>query len=86
MHPPARIFNHMKAKFTAIIRKEEDLYVAFNPDLDIASQGETRSSALANLQEAVTLFLESASPDEIEGRLSGESWITQFGCIQGHVM
>jgi uncharacterized protein YutE (UPF0331/DUF86 family) len=37
-----------------------------------------RTEALANLKEAVELFLETASPAELEGRLSEESWITQF--------
>ncbi|HIL71013.1 MAG TPA: type II toxin-antitoxin system HicB family antitoxin [Verrucomicrobia bacterium] len=68
----------MKAKFTAIMRREEDMFVALEPDLDIASQGETRESALANLKEAVELFLETASKQEISGRLSEEMWITQF--------
>ena len=68
----------MKAKFTAILRFEEDLVVALSPELDIASQGETPAKALANLKEAVSLFLETASPTEVEGRLSEESWITQF--------
>ena len=68
----------MKVKLTAIIRPEEDAYFALNPELDIASQGDSRESALANLQEAVALFLEVASAEEIKGRLSNESWITQF--------
>ena len=51
---------------------------ALNPELDIASQGPTPEQALANPREAVGLFLECASPAEIEGRLSGEAWITQF--------
>ena len=68
----------MKAKFTAILRFEEDMVVALSPELDIASQGETPEMALANLREAVSLFLETASPAEVEGRLSEHSWITQF--------
>jgi predicted RNase H-like HicB family nuclease len=68
----------MKAKFTAVLRREEDEYVSLSPELDIASQGPTPEQALVNLREAVGLFLECASPAEIEGRLSGEAWITQF--------
>ena len=70
--------NHMKAKFTAILRFEEDMYVAYTPELDIASQGQTQRESLENLKEAVNLFLENASQEEIEGRVSEESWITQF--------
>ena len=47
----------MKSKFTAVLRREEDQYVAFTPDLDIASQGANPEEALANLREAVSLFL-----------------------------
>ena len=68
----------MKAKFTAILRFEEDQVVALSPELDIASQGDTPASALANLKEAVSLFLETASPSELTGRLREEAWITQF--------
>ncbi len=68
----------MRAKFTAVLRREEGEFVALNPELDIASQGSSPEEALANLREAVSLFLECASPQEIAGRLSEEAWITQF--------
>jgi predicted RNase H-like HicB family nuclease len=68
----------MNSKFTAVLRQEESEYVALNPELDITSQGGTVEEALANLREAVTLFLECASEEEIDSRLSGEAWITQF--------
>ncbi|HKK18471.1 MAG TPA: type II toxin-antitoxin system HicB family antitoxin [Opitutales bacterium] len=68
----------MKSKFTAVVRKEADQYVAFTPDLDIASQGDTTEEALSNLREAVNLFLECASAEEIAGRLTEDAWITQF--------
>lgn len=68
----------MKSKFTAVLRREEDQYVAFTPDLDIASQGANPEDALANLREAVELFLECAAPGEISDRLVEDAWITQF--------
>ena len=68
----------MKSKFTAVLRREEDQYVAFTPDLDIASQGANPEEALANLREAVSLFLECASAEEVAGRLTEDAWITQF--------
>lgn len=55
--------------FTAIIEREEDMYVAICPELDIASQGDTVEEARDNLVEAIELFLEVADPSEIEGRL-----------------
>lgn len=55
--------------FTAIIEREEDMYVAICPELDIASQGDTVEEARDNLVEAIELFLEVADPSEITGHL-----------------
>ena len=44
--------------FTAVIHKEEDLYVAQCPEIGTASQGETIEEAIKNLQEATELYLE----------------------------
>jgi len=44
--------------FTAIVHKEEDLYVAECPEVGTASQGETIEEAIVNLQEATELYLE----------------------------
>ena len=68
----------MLGQWTAIIRREEDLYVAMCPELDIASQGATVEDARANLAEAVGLFLECASQEEMGRRTSGEVYVTQF--------
>lgn len=68
----------MSRQFTAIIEREDDSYVALCPELDIASQGESVGEARANLREAIELFLESASPEEIGRRLKGEVYITQI--------
>ena len=64
--------------FTAILEKEGDLYVAFCPELDVASQGFTVEEALANLKEAAELFLECADPAEVKERLPGEVLVTRF--------
>jgi predicted RNase H-like HicB family nuclease len=61
---------------TAVIRQEDDAFVSFCPELDIASQGDSIEQAKANLKEAVELFYECASPDEIEHRYMGESFIS----------
>lgn len=53
---------------TAIIHKEDNVFVSLCPELDIASQGESVEQAKANLKEAVELFYEYASPNEIEHR------------------
>jgi predicted RNase H-like HicB family nuclease len=44
--------------FTAVIHKEEDIYVAECPEVGTASQGYTIEEALANLKEATELYLE----------------------------
>ncbi len=44
--------------FTAIIEKEEDMYVARCPEVGTVSQGHTIDEALANLKEATQLYLE----------------------------
>ena len=44
--------------FTAIIHREEDMFVAECPEVGTASQGETIEEALANLREATQLYLE----------------------------
>ncbi len=64
-------------KLTAIIEREGDGYVALCPELDIASQGKTIEEARDNLQEALELFFETASPEEVKHRLHGEVFITQ---------
>ncbi len=60
-------------RLTAIIEREGDGYVALCPELDIASQGDSVESARNNLSEAVDLFLECASPEEVARRLSSEA-------------
>jgi len=43
---------------TAIVWKEEDMYVAKCPEIGTASQGKTVKEAMANLKEATELYLE----------------------------
>lgn len=56
-------------QFTAIIEREDDQYVALCPELDIASQGASVEEARRNLKEALELFFETASREEIRVRL-----------------
>jgi len=44
--------------FTAVVHKEENLYVAECPEVGTASQGETIEEAVNNLREATELYLE----------------------------
>ena len=56
-------------QFTALIEREGKQYVALCPELDIASQGDAVEQARKNLYEALELFFETASKEEIEERL-----------------
>jgi predicted RNase H-like HicB family nuclease len=67
----------MARKLTVIIEKEDDGYVALCPEVDVASQGGTVDEARSNLIEALELFFETASPEEIKGRLREEVYVTQ---------
>ena len=43
---------------TAVLHKEDDLYVAECPEVGTVSQGYTIEEAVANLKEATELYLE----------------------------
>lgn len=64
-------------EFTALVEREGDGYVALCPEFDIASQGDTVEEAKCNLAEAVSLFLETADPSEIERRQHSEVLVTR---------
>ena len=51
----------MKQRFTAVITREGDWYIAQCLAVDVASQGETEQEAIQNLQEALELHLEPPS-------------------------
>ncbi len=68
----------MKRQWTVIIGREGEGYVSLCPELDIASQGDTIETARENLREALELFFETASPSEIESRLSDEVYVTHL--------
>ena len=59
--------------FTAVIRKENALYVAHCPEVETTSQGKTIEIALKNLQEATALYLEEFPVEPV-----GKPIITTF--------
>ena len=73
----------MNRRLTAIVECEGDGYVAFCPEVDVASQGGTVTEARENLAEALTLFFETASVEEIERRLREEVYVTQIEVAVG---
>jgi predicted RNase H-like HicB family nuclease len=67
----------MSKRLTAIIQAEPPGFVALCPELDVASQGDTIEQALANLREAIELFYECASAEEVAAREGGDVYVTQ---------
>jgi predicted RNase H-like HicB family nuclease len=51
--------------FTAVLHKEDDLYVAECPEVGTVSQGYTIEEAIANLKEATELYLEEFPLEEV---------------------
>jgi predicted RNase H-like HicB family nuclease len=60
--------------FTALIHKEEDIYVAECPEVGTISQGLTIEEAIVNLKEATELYLEEFPLPET----STQSFLTTF--------
>ena len=73
----------MQRRLTAIIEREDDGFVSFCPELDIASQGDSIEEARENLREALELFFETASPAEVKQRFHAEVYITQLEVAVG---
>ena len=62
----------MTGQLTAIIEREDNGYVALCPEVDVASQGATVDEARSNLKEALELFFETVSREEIQKRLQDQ--------------
>jgi predicted RNase H-like HicB family nuclease len=73
----------MTRKLTAIIEKEGDGYVALCPEVDVVSQGATIDEARKNIKEALELFFETASAEEINTRLHEEVYVTHVEVAVG---
>jgi len=55
--------------FTAIIYKEDDLYVAECPEVGTVSQGYSIEEAIANLKEATELYIEEFPLEKVSNPL-----------------
>ena len=64
--------------FTAMLQREGDGFAAVCPELEVSSHGDTLETARANLCAAVELLLETATPEEIDRRLSCEVYLTSL--------
>ena len=52
----------MSIKYNVILQKEEDWYVAKCLDNNVASQGKSIEEAMANLKEALELYMKDEEP------------------------
>ena len=64
-------------KYTAVICKEEEWYVAECPDTGTVSQGLTTEEAITNLKEATALYLEEF-PMTRQAGLDPETFIAAY--------
>jgi predicted RNase H-like HicB family nuclease len=71
-------------KVSVVIEKDEHGYYAFSPELEgCQSQGMTIEEAVANVREAIELYLETLTPDEILERTSREIMTTSVEVAVG---
>jgi predicted RNase H-like HicB family nuclease len=64
--------------FSAVIHREEDLYVAQCPEVGTASQGKTVEEAVTNLKEATELYLEEFPMPQTD-----RPFMTTFEAVHG---
>lgn len=62
--------------FTAAVHREEDWFVAQCLEVDVASQGQSMEDALANLAEAVSVYLEEV--DDPNAAVTATPFVTSF--------
>ena len=56
--------NKMSNKFTAVLEKDEEWYIAYSPEIPGANgQGYTKQEALQSLADAIALILEDRRAD-----------------------
>ena len=63
--------------YSAVVRKEDALYVAECPEIGTVSQGTTIEEAVANLKEATELYLEEFRSEETK-LPGGQPFVTTF--------
>jgi len=69
----------MSYKVIVVIEKDEYGYYAYCPELEgCQTQGDTLEEVLDNIKEAIELYLETLSEDEIKTSLSKEILTTSL--------
>jgi len=73
------------SSFTAVVHKEEDMYVAECREVGTVSQGGTLEEAVNNLKEATELYLEEFPIEEKERSfITFESFV--FGTYKSQIL
>ncbi len=62
--------------FTAVVHKDEEMYVAECPEVGTVSQGATMGETIANLKEATELYLEEFPQTE-----GSKAFLTTFEVV-----
>ena len=63
----------MSHKVSVVIEKDENGYFAFSPELEgCHTQGDSLEDVIANMKEAIELYIETLSEEEIRSALSKE--------------
>jgi len=72
----------MAHKVSIVIEKDDFGYYAYCPELEgCQTQGDTFEEVMANIKEAIELYLGTLSPEEIKASLSKEILTTSLaGC------
>jgi predicted RNase H-like HicB family nuclease len=69
----------MSYKVNVVIEKDEHGYYAYCPELEgCQTQGDSLEEILANIREAIELYVETLSEDEIKAFLSKEILTTSL--------
>ena len=69
----------MSYKVSIVIEKDEYGYYVYSPELEgCHSQGDSLEEAMANIKEAIELYLETLSEEEIKECLSKEILTTSL--------
>jgi len=66
-------FIKFEIKLLATVEKEGGWYISSCPALDVFSQGKTKKEALANLQDALSLFVHSCYERGVLGEVLKDS-------------
>ena len=67
----------VKVGLTGVVKKENGQYVSYCPELDIASCGDSQPEALANLKDALILYVTTLDSTEQRERVFQERGIRE---------